>query len=134
MYVGRYLYDGRYRLCQLCPVSEGPITCKACLSRGRKRHDFTPGCVRGRCHGHASLDSFVSSSTVVDGQHVPHVPPGGDGGLHDLDLDDDPIRPPPDHGADDAPHGGDGYSNILPTGGHPFGPLYDPSIHNSGDD
>ena len=55
-------------------------------------------CVSGRggCHGHASLDSFVSSSTPVDGQHVPHIPPRGDGGLHDLDLDDDPIRPPPD--------------------------------------
>ena len=33
---------------------------------------------------------FLSSFTVVDGQHVPHVPRGGDGGLHDLDLDDDP--------------------------------------------
>ena len=125
--------DGRCKLCQLWPVSEGPITCKACLSRGRKRHDLTPGCVRGRCHGHASLDSFVASSVPVDGQHVPHVPPGGDGGLHDLDLDDDPIRPPPDPGADDALHGGGGHSNTLPTDGHPFGPLYDPSIHNSGD-
>ena len=65
--------------------------------------------------------------------HVPHVPPGGDGGLHDLDVADDPIRPPPDHGADDAPHVGDGHSNNLPTGGHPCGPLSDPSIHNSGD-
>ena len=53
--------------------------------------------------------------------------------MHDLDLDDDPIRFPPDHGADDAPHGGDGHSYILPTGGHLFGPVYDPSIHNSGD-
>ena len=34
----------------------GPITRKPCLSRGRQRHDFTPGCVRGRCHGHVSLD------------------------------------------------------------------------------
>ena len=44
----------------------GPITRKPCLSRGRQRHDFTPGCVRGRCHGHVSLDFFVSSSTVVE--------------------------------------------------------------------
>ena len=58
----------------------------------------------------------MSSSTLFDGQHVP--PQGGVGFL-DL-LDDDPIRPPPNLGADDAPRGGDAYSNMMPTNGHPF--------------
>ena len=68
---------GRCNLFHFWFVSEGPITGKACLNRGRKRHDFTPGCVRGHCHGHASLDSLVISSAQVDGQHVPHVVRGG---------------------------------------------------------
>ena len=40
-------------------------------------------------------------STPVDGQHVPHLPPGGwSGGLNKLDWD----SPPPNLGDDNGPH------------------------------
>lgn len=58
----------------------------------------------------------------LPGQHVPHVPLGGGGGLDDLDFDDDPINPSPDPGLDD---GDDGHSTTLSSDGHRFGPLYE---------
>lgn len=58
----------------------------------------------------------------LPGQHVPHVPLGGGGGLDDLDFDDDLINPSPDPGLDD---GDDGHSNTLSSDGHRFGPLYE---------
>eukprot|EP00931_Biecheleriopsis_adriatica_P065039 TRINITY_DN3965_c1_g1_i1.p1 TRINITY_DN3965_c1_g1~~TRINITY_DN3965_c1_g1_i1.p1 ORF type:complete len:1301 (-),score=320.83 TRINITY_DN3965_c1_g1_i1:1146-5048(-) len=120
--------------CDLCWkwATEEEASCKACTLGGRRRHDMSKGCLRARCHGHASIDVLHTDPPVhADGNDSSMYSPSSPG---DDDPDDfsrsrspfsEPALPPPSD-LPPSPRGGDG--NQGPSSGRPrwradiFGP------------
>ena len=130
--------SGKCTLCGLC-ATNCEVSCKACLSRNRRaKHGQSPGCLQAGCFGHASLDEFDNSSLLPSGGPSPPPPPHAPQD-RDVDVDDVSVVAP-DDGPDDGPSdGGDDRDNAVPSSSlgplptHPFGPGFDPSIHESGE-
>ena len=143
--------DGRCTLCQLWPVSHGPITCKVCLSHRRKRHDFFASWFHTwLCQWSLSWACFIGfvfvffyPGLMASRFHMYFL--GAMLVCVILIRGGNPTKPLPNPGADDAHRVGDVHSIIFWTHGptvwskhsftnlvtplpsQPFGPDFDPT-------
>ena len=73
--------DGRCVLCGLWSA-DAEVHCRGCLlGGGRRRHVDGPGCLRGRCGGHAFLDAQGSSGPADGDTSINYSPSSHDGCL-----------------------------------------------------